>query len=159
MFERCTVYAQIALSILPDLSVYFRLVLSFCTCTALTLLAVVTCHQCDLVASNLQFFIFGVVRQFTCPKVVTHPTTNWAQWDQDQCVTSTLNHHSCVPSTIFHPWATVMVARCIHKATVSTIVDTKVVFMKESFRTLLVLGSGLGLALVRVSGKVSIMDG
>jgi len=39
-----------------------------------------------------------VVRQFTCPKAVTHPNTNRAQCmgncvDQDQRVTATLNRH------------------------------------------------------------------
>jgi len=48
-----------------------------------------------------------VVRQFTCPKAVTHPNTNRAQCratyvDRDQRVTATLNQNtsrqSCVPN-------------------------------------------------------------
>jgi len=41
-------------------------------------------NRCQLVAY--------IVRQFTCPKAVTHPTTNWAQ-----CSTTALIETNALP--------------------------------------------------------------
>ena len=52
-----------------------------------------------------------VIRQFICPKAVTHPSTNRAQCskkncvDRDQCVTATLNRHGRRQAVLDTNWA------------------------------------------------------
>ena len=52
-----------------------------------------------------------VIRQFICPKAVTHPSTNRAQCskkncvDRDQCVTATLNRHGRCQAVLDTNWA------------------------------------------------------